>query len=206
MIHALKHGHILLLLAAILFFWSCTDESAVSPDIAESDTGIADFGGTLGRGNVTITVPFKAKFFTAGGLVFGDISCGPPPIFLNIQEGDGQATHLGKFEVYISFCMDVSDFLDDGQLTEGESLPYDNGVGTFTAANGDELWFTISGAVLPSDHPDFDFEFFDPFEFTGGTGRFQNAGGNGVTYSFVNASEGRTEHHWTGSLTLHPGR
>lgn len=31
--------------------------------------------------------------------------------------------------------------------------------------------------VLPSDHPDCDFEFTDSFEITGGTGRFEGAAG-----------------------------
>lgn len=43
--------------------------------------------------------------------------------------------------------MDLSDLFDDGQLTEGESLPYGvsqgHSSGTFIAANGDELYFTV---------------------------------------------------------------
>ena len=115
------------------------------------------------------------------------------------------ATQLGRFSVRITFCMDVTDVLD-GQLTEGESIPYDNGFGTLVAANGDELYIEISGAVLPSSHPDFDFEFRDRFQFTGGTGRFAGASGAGMTDSFVDMSADRTDHGWRGTLIRRRGR
>lgn len=161
-------------------------------------------------------VPFKATFFTdivnniedpgdpeASGPFKG--GCTEEPfIFFNVQEGSGQATHLGNFSTRITFCIDPTDLMDDGTLTGDESAPYNNGQGTFTAANGDELHFTIEGAVLPSDHPDYNFEFQDPFTFTGGTGRFAGASGSGITDSFVNQSANRTDHSWNGELILNP--
>ena len=152
-----------------------------------------------------ITVPFKSHFFTKETSLAPDPVCGAPPRFLNVQEGSGQATHLGRFSIRITFCVDATDILDDGQLTEGESLPYDDGVGVFTAANGDELHITVAGAVLPSDHPDFDFEFDDPYVISGGTGRFAGASGGGTTNSFVRSGVATT-HNWSGSLTFRPGR
>jgi hypothetical protein len=161
-------------------------------------------------------VPFKATFSTIRNLDESGPDpefCGPNPAKLkNVQDGyshlrefrNGNATHLGKFTTKIIFCMDVSEVLptDDtpGQLTEGESIPYENGIGTFTAANGDKLYFTSSGAVLPSSHPDYDFEFQDPFTITGGTGRFEGATGSGMTDSLVDFAEDRTDHKWTGSI------
>ena len=44
----------------------------------------------------------------------------------------------------------------DGQLTAGESSPYTDGQSTFTAADGDELWITGEGAIVPSENPDYD--------------------------------------------------
>jgi hypothetical protein len=120
--------------------------------------------------------------------------------------GGGVATLLGRFSTRITFCMDATDVLDDGQLTEGESLPYVDGVGTLIAANGDELYIEISGAVLPSSDPEFDLEFQDRFRFTGGTGRFAGAAGEGVTRSFVDQAADRTQHLWTGTLIRAPGR
>lgn len=169
------------------------------PDAAVSPSHAADG---------SVTVPFEARFFTDLVSIAPDASCGAPPRLLNTQEGYGEATHLGRFSVRITFCFDPSELLDDGRLTEGESLPYDNGVGTLTAANGDELRIAIAGAVLPSGHPDFDFEFSDPFGLVGGTGRFEGATGGGVTSSLVDfdSQPSRTVHEWSGTLTVRPGR
>jgi hypothetical protein len=111
---------------------------------------------------------------------------------------------MGHTSMSGTFCNDLSDLLDDGQLTEGESLPYFDGVGTFTAANGDELYFATSGAVLPSPHPDFTFEFHDTFSITGGTGRFEGASGGGTVDGFN--AQGVNYHDWQGTLTFQPGR
>lgn len=153
-----------------------------------------------GYGDGAVAKPFRADLVTRGQGLMPDAECGDFPRLLNTQVGEGQATHLGRFSVVITFCMDVTDVLDDGQLTAGESIPYDNGVGILTAANGDELHIEISGAVLPSDNPDYDFEFRDEFRFTGGTGRFAGATGEGMTDSFVVQSEDRTDHEWIGTL------
>ena len=83
--------------------------------------------GAGGAGEGMVAKPFEARFFTAGEGLAPDPACGDPPRFLNTQVGEGTATHLGRFSVRITFCMDVTDVLDDGQLTEGESLPYDHG-------------------------------------------------------------------------------
>ena len=156
----------------------------------------------LGYGDGAVSMPFRADMFTQGQGLVPAAECGAFPRLLNTQVGEGEATRLGRFSVVITFCMDVTDVLDDGMLTEGESIPYDNGFGILTAANGDVLYLEISGAVLPSDDPDYDFEFQDAFQFTGGTGRFAGATGEGTTASFVNQSEDRTDHEWRGTLVL----
>lgn len=159
---------------------------------------------------------FEASFFTdivinsedpddpeASGPLKG--GCTEEPFtFFNVQEGSGQATHLDNLFTRITFCVDTADLQDDGTLTGDESTPYNNGQGIFKDANGDELHFTIEGAVLPSDHPDYDFEFQDPFTFTGGTGRFAGASGSGTTDSFVNHSTNRTDHTWNATLIFNP--
>jgi hypothetical protein len=163
-------------------------------------------------------VPFKSSFFTdiyinsedpadpeASGPFKG--GCTEEPFtFFNVQKGSGQATHLGKFSTRITFCVDITDLMDDGTLTGDESAPYNNGKGTFIAANGDELYFTIEGVVIPSDHPDYNFEFQDPFTFTGGTGRFAGASGGGWTDSLVDQPTDRTDHIWTGKILLENGK
>lgn len=199
MLHTPKPTPFLLLTVAALLCVGCADSSLVSPD---TDPAAKARGRTAGA----VTVPFEADFFTDETGFTVDASCGAPPRFLVTQEGYGQARHLGRFSVHITFCIDATEILDDGVLTEGESIPYDSGVGTFTAANGDELQFTVSGAVLPFDHPEFEFQFADPFVFTGGTGRFQGASGDGMSDSQVDSDISRTQHDWSGALTLPRGK
>jgi hypothetical protein len=76
----------------------------------------------------------------------------------------------------------------------------------FTAANGDELWTSGGGEIEPTDKPGYAFEFLDPFEFEGGTGRFEGASGSGVTESYVPASGGPVDHYWSGTLVLPKGK
>ncbi|MDX1586293.1 MAG: hypothetical protein R3222_06095 [Balneolaceae bacterium] len=152
--------------------------------------------------------PFRAKFFTTGGIQPGDESvakCGDPPLFYNVQEGYGEATHLGRFFIRITFCVDASELLDDGMLSEGESIPYysnENTEGYFASANGDRLFiFITAGEIRPTNEPGYVFEFNDPFEFSGGTGRFEEVSGTGLTQSLVmQVPSERTEHVWEGSL------
>ena len=54
--------------------------------------------------------------------------------------------------------------------------------------------------------PNYALSYFkDPFEITGGTGRFEGATGGGMTndYNFV-GKDGivHTSHHWQGTITL----
>lgn len=166
---------------------------------------MAETSARLDEAQAAVNVPFVANFYTDLAGLLPDDSC-PPGHLLNTQAGAGAGTHLGAFDVMITFCVDPGDLLDDGQLTEGESLPYQQGVGTFTSANGDELHIRIAGAVVPSTNPDYDFEFSDPFQIVGGTGRFAGAAGAGMTSSFVDFQAQRTTHEWRARLTLPHGR
>lgn len=193
----------LLLLAAVgVALPGCESPTAPAPG-AGSDLPVA-----LNRsGPPLVTLPFRATLFTdLAGLAPGP-ECAQDQL-VNTQVGEGTATHLGRFSVTITFCVNVADLgvLADGQLTEGESLPYSDGVGVLTAANGDELHMEVAGTILPSQDPDYDFQFIDPFSFVGGTGRFADASGHGMTESYVDFAGGRTDHGWTGVVVVRPGR
>ena len=190
------------LLSALAILAAACD-SAVAPT-SSSLRARDNSADALGRGGSGVTLPFKATFHTDLISNVPDPSCGEFPRLLNTQEGWGEATHLGRFSVRITFCIDATDILDDGQLTEGESLPYDEGQGALVAANGDSLYITIAGAVLPTEHPDFEFAFEDPFQVAGGSGRFAGASGEGVTNSLVDFDgvPSRTQHRWSGTLVL----
>ena len=155
---------------------------------------------------VSTPLPFRASAYTGLQGLAPDPACGAPPWLLNTQAGEGEATHLGRFQVTFTFCIDATDLLDDGMLTEGESVPYTDGVGTITAANGDILYLAISGVIHPSADPDYDFEFEDAFTVEGGTGRFDGAAGGGTALGKVVQATNITDHSWSGTLVLERGR
>lgn len=141
-----------------------------------------------------VTVPFKSDFFTEqeGELNFD--ACDGDLIALNTQVGGGNATHIGIFTTRMEFCMNFAEGPDFATYWAVD--------GVFIAANGDELYFTVSGQVIMLDepHPFYLASFDDPFTFTGGTGRFEGASGGGTTNSLTNFEH--TDHKWTGTITL----
>ncbi|MFN1834214.1 hypothetical protein AB2B38_003035 [Balneola sp. MJW-20] len=199
-----KYGFFMLML---LVLGSCSQPTS-DMNLDGNDSSIQEVQTKKAPGD-DISKPFKSKFITEGGIQPGPESverCGLPPFFYNVQDGGGEATHLGNFEIHITFCVDATDLLDDGQLTEGESIPYfsnENTEGYMIAANGDVLYIEIAeGEILPADVEGYNFMFMDPFIFTGGTGRFEGASGSGTTYSLVNADPQQTEHIWNGVLNI----
>lgn len=194
----------LLLLVALVPVAACDSPAAPPASSSVLDTRIQ--AGRVADPDLAVSVAFNLHGYTLLESAVPDESCGPPPHLLNVQVGEGEATHLGHFTVRFTFCIDLTDLLDDGMLTDGESAPYWDGVGTYVAANGDELYVAVSGVILPSSDPNYDFQFQDPFTFTGGTGRFAGATGGGMIDSYVSQATNRTDHNWSGALVLRPGR
>lgn len=194
----------LLFLVALVPVAACNSPAA--PAASSSDLYTRMEGGRVAGPDLAVSVPFHLDGYSLLESVAPDASCGDPPNLLNTQVGEGEATHLGHFTVRFTFCVDLTDLLDDGALTEGESVPYWDGVGTFVAANGDELHVAVEGTILPSGEAGYDFQFQDPFAITGGTGRFADATGGGMTDSYVSQATNRTDHDWSGTLVMRPGR
>lgn len=204
---------VVLIVAAAFMFAGC-DSGISSPDLEAASNGSRALLHAR-PGAPPATIPLKGQFFT--DRVQDDFPaperCGPfdPENgqfnLLNLQAGSGHLRGVGPVEVNFEFCIDVADFFDNGELDTG--VPYFNGTGTFTARNGDQLFSTAEGIVLPSDDPQFDFEFHDTQTFTGGTGRFAEASG---FYTFDSKVDNdftledgtvvsRTFHRITGYLT-----
>ena len=92
-------------------------------------------------------------------------------------EGQGNATHLGRFTVQGSEC-----------VFQNPQNPMDMGTGesqfTFTAANGDELHVGYDQTTLTFEAPPSPWLLWSaPIYATGGTGRFQGAELTDVTWS-----------------------
>jgi len=154
-------------------------------------------------GDKTKEMKFRAEFHTSLTPTSDEEAeakgCEAPYSNFNNQEGEGMAKRLGKFTTKVTFCV-------DGDPESPTFLEYVNSEGTFYFENGDELYYVSRGRViLLEDDPKYNAEFMDPFVFTGGTGRFEGASGEGMTDSkvvFFEDGGDRTDHIWKGTLIL----
>jgi hypothetical protein len=134
---------------------------------------------TQAEGHAPQPVPFAATLAgtdVAFNTTPADIQarCESPFAFsVTSFRGTGHATHLGAVGFVAEHCS-----LDFGQ---GPG-PYEQGVLTLTAANGDQLRATYTNGVTdPTNFPIL--AFTDDFTFVdGGTGRFVEASGGGVEH------------------------
>ncbi len=134
------------------------------------------------------TRPFHADFTASPNLS----PTGDPCIFHNNETGSGTATHLGGFAWHvvesINFCT----------VPGGVAI-----VGTFvmTAANGDEL--AGGGTLIGKFAPNGDLVIHGTYTFTGGTGRFISAAGNGDVNATALASPGMpVSSRFNGTITF----
>jgi hypothetical protein len=121
-------------------------------------------------------VPFKGQFVNWERKDYVAPDPDPPATMRAYFDGEGNATHLGKTLQF-----------QDQQWEEGALGAKGWGTMIFTAANGDELWSTYTSSFLWEDWPVFIIP--GKGEFTGGTGRFENATGSfdmEETYDYLN--------------------
>jgi hypothetical protein len=187
-------------LASIVLVLACVAEPPTSPGFVTLEAAMLGSSDDPGAGLVTI--PFKASFYTVETDLVLD-GCGPG-IAINTQEGTGTGTHLGRLHTKMVFCFD----LNPGPTFGSYSFVPGPDNGYFMAANGDQLWISVTDGVVifdPSLGPKYVAYFQDPFDVMGGTGRFEGATGGGMINSLVGA-DGQTDHHWTGEITVYrPG-
>jgi hypothetical protein len=143
---------LLMVLSTFLFLGCSTDN--------QEDSFYDSSNSKLSEDNLVakvVTRPFKVK----GSGTFSFVSfpfteeCGSYLQYL--IEGQGNATHLGKFTVTITYC---TDFVDYHYLS-----------GTQVAANGDELEFYSVGSGVDEQGQ------WTDYIYDGGTGRFTDAEG-----------------------------
>jgi hypothetical protein len=132
-------------------------------------------------------VPFKGHYQTTCEMVGTDPDSGA---WLFVIEGEGRATHLGK---------SAYDAESEIHVGEGPFHPYWSEV-TLTAANGDQLFVTLEGFLSfpESMDPEGENEVYATFRITGGTGRFEGAGGTGDFWGWIEPTE---ELYYNGTLT-----
>jgi hypothetical protein len=130
-------------------------------------------------------LPFKARYtfhFVSGPVE----ACSVAGFFRTYGAGEGTGTHLGHFSVTASQCG------LPGGITEG-------GRGTYTAANGDLLYFTYTGRTSRTG---FTVNLSSSGTFVGGTGRFEGATGSATAIGSVDLSTGKAWDVWTGTISL----
>ncbi len=106
----------------------------------------------------------------------------------------GNATLLGEIKGTFNFC---------ACGPEGKYAPTDS---YLISDKGDTLFFTCNGKVIEGrldNHPEFVTSYWkDPFEFKGGTGKFEGASGGGTTDDYNSSEDPYSHHHWTGTIKL----
>ena len=166
-------------------------------------------GSTKDECTKMVTVPFKADFIGAYQQVDQSTSrCFGTdyPYYVNV-EFVGTGTHLGKFTGYFDFCAGGP----DDPAIEGEDFMFEPTISEMVAANGDILYVSCWGSVVrgrTEDHPEHVVSYWrGPFEILGGTGRFEDATGSGMTDDY-NSSLDRAHsfHHWKGTITMKKGK
>jgi len=141
------------------------------------------------------TMPFEADFTGTYVSVAPDsLECGPACMRV-IVDALGENEIMGKFTTHFDFCVDK-----DGNYPGNRMVAY------MIAENGDSLYVSCAGQVIEGrqdDHPEFVVSYFrDPFEILGGSGKFNNASGSGMTDDYNSSEDANSHHRWMGSITL----
>jgi hypothetical protein len=117
-------------------------------------------------------VPFTANISTLSGPVLVD-RCGAenPDLYTLYHEGSGNAKHMGKIFASTTFCQSYSNIAVtlDAQWE-------------FVAANGDLLFLHVPLTVMDFTNWPTEVEGNGEFVITGGTGRFEDATGEGTVH------------------------
>lgn len=113
-------------------------------------------------------LPFK-ETYGATGTIVPSAGCPAGTVLVSL-EGGGTATHVGRYTISNSHCLDLA----TGVFTGGTFVK--------TAASGDQLVGTYAGGgtvVVAPAPPDFigRFAVTGTLLFTGGTGRYAGASG-----------------------------
>ena len=150
-------SYLIVLLCTCSILFSCKKEI--------SNTSGTEISAIIPGQNKTeerIGVPFKGTYNTTRELL------SPPPVVQVKIIGMGAASHLGKSKFIISSTINFT-----------TPPPFQlHGTSIFYAADGDTFYTTFTGSSTPL--PDGTFLAIFNHNITGGTGRFENAGGSFV--------------------------
>ncbi len=155
---------------------------------APLESSATDFG-TAARSGVKL-VPWKESY-AASGTISPGAACPSPQLLVSLA-GGGTATHVGRYTIVNSHCVDPA----TGALTGGTFVK--------TAANGDRIFGTYTGssAVIQPPAPIAIFGITGTLTFTGGTGRFTGATGTATMNGTLRADFSRPDVPVPADVTL----
>lgn len=110
------------------------------------------------------------------------------PIMSVTASGSGHATQLGRFTVSYTVEVNLLTIAGDGSVQ-------------FVAANGDSLFAEGTGKATETGTPGV-FNVVEHFTITGGTGRFEGAGGSITLDRVVDTTTGATSGTIRGHIVL----
>jgi hypothetical protein len=158
------------------------------------------------------TVPFDVMATTTEVVLppGPNTGCGPLPV--GRTTGTGTANMLGRFTLTATDCImpafpNARVVYTDPQtgMQFYSAYQFSNGMLTFEAANGDQLFATYSGVLnfLPNDQQLLIYTISQGSQltFTGGTGRFAGASGSGYLGGMTNLATGKGQFNVTATLT-----
>ncbi|WP_374090556.1 hypothetical protein [Methylomicrobium lacus] len=136
-------------------------------------------------------LPFKAVFTTALSVKVDPKRC---PDIVQVNEGDGLGTQIGKFKVYQTSCLTPST----------DPLTFRDGRFVFTAADGSTLRGYYGGRVVPTPTTLQDDQLLldAAWSISGGTGRFIGAKGGGSGSGLLSPGAGDARIVLDGRISL----
>lgn len=143
-----------------------------------------------GSGTAGVTGQDFAPGFPFGVSTF-DGRCSVPSSWVIEFTGTGEMAHLGAVSLTFEHCSQVD-------YSSG-TFAYTDGVISYTAANGDQLYGTYgsgTGGMLSSEV----IWWQDTFVIEGGTGRFAGASGGGTDRGTTVQASGYTEYEVEGVI------
>jgi hypothetical protein len=164
---------LLFILLAGLLITSCSDDTELYAPINGDEIIVVDEGKNIQSlkpnphlNGVAVTRPMKVKGSGILEYIYPWDECGMGNEFVEVF-GTGKATHLGKFDHYLSYCRSIE---EENPVTLVE--------GYLMAANGDVLntHLRINDDGTTAEGED-EIGFYLIFDFDGGTGRFEEAEG-----------------------------
>jgi len=159
-----QHLSVLFVFASICLLASCKKEKVTTPAFENEAASVNAKKNKAG-------VPFKATFNNVSQVL------APPPIVQIQISGEGIGSHIGKATLVANVTVNLT-----------TRPPFSiNGTAVITAANGDQIFFSVTGSRTAADATGA-YTGTTTNTITGGTGRFENASGSFVGIIMANVN------------------